>query len=177
MYRKDSKATWAQYIYQDSKLLVLTPVIYFPYSFQSSFMGRLGRATCTSHLISAPDKPGRQTNLPLQKLRAYCSNIYWGREIRNVSMCKKVHHLPQRGHFYVRHSLFFDYCCCCKYFKDQAGKEEKKRKCILQELQDTNNKIYFLSENATTLTSFPAPAAGHCVLNGVLRGRFLGIKM
>ena len=74
-------------------------------------------------------------------------------------MCKKVHHLPQRGHFYVRHSLFFDYCCCCKYFKDQAGKE-KKRKCILQELQDTNNKIYFLSENATTLTSFPAPAAG-----------------
>ena len=30
----------------------------------------------------------------------------------------------------------------------------------MQELQDTNNKIYFLSENATTLTSFPAPAAG-----------------
>ena len=41
-------------------------------------MGCLGRATCTVHLISAPGQPGRKRmyHYILEKLRAYCSNIY-----------------------------------------------------------------------------------------------------
>ena len=39
-------------------------------------MGRLGRATCTPHLISAPDQSGwKQMYILIEKLRVYCLNI------------------------------------------------------------------------------------------------------
>ena len=42
-------------------------------------MGCLGRATCTVHLISAPDKPGRKNKYKttLGKVRTFCPNIYF----------------------------------------------------------------------------------------------------
>ena len=42
-------------------------------------MGHLGRATCTVHLIFAPDQTSQEGNectTKKEKLRAYCPNIY-----------------------------------------------------------------------------------------------------
>ena len=66
-----------QYIYQDSKRL--EPVAYFAEPDLTSLWAVWGRATCTVHLISAPDKPGRKNKYKtmLDKLRTFCPNIYF----------------------------------------------------------------------------------------------------
>ena len=49
------------------------------------FMGRLGRLTCTAHLISAQDQPGRkQMYYNIKKLRPYCPDIYTVSSLSNT---------------------------------------------------------------------------------------------